>query len=135
MTNCVGPFLLTRLLLPLLVRSGTPNQHARIVNVSSEVHKLIRAQDINLDDFGGKVKSTSVLLSLPVSLYLSIYLFSLSLILSPFSLSSSPSVYLCVICLYLSLSLSLSLSPHPSFPPSPLILQYTSNIFQQILHF
>jgi NAD(P)-dependent dehydrogenase (short-subunit alcohol dehydrogenase family) len=41
MTNFVGPFLLTHLLLPRIITSGTPEAHARIVHVSSEAHQLL----------------------------------------------------------------------------------------------
>lgn len=38
--NYLGHFLLTHLLLPVLKAAGSINQRARIVNVSSCVHKL-----------------------------------------------------------------------------------------------
>lgn len=48
-TNYLSHFLLTSLLMPLLKNAGTPNQCARIVNVSSCAHELgiINFDDIN----------------------------------------------------------------------------------------
>lgn len=46
-TNYLGHCLLTALLLPRLISAGTPKRMARIVNVSSCVHKVAR---INFDD-------------------------------------------------------------------------------------
>lgn len=45
--NYLGHCLLTALLLPRLISAGTPKRMARIVNVSSCVHKMAR---INFDD-------------------------------------------------------------------------------------
>lgn len=49
--NYMGHFLLTHRLLPLLRAGGTVDQRARIVNVSSCVH---RQGVINFDDLHGK---------------------------------------------------------------------------------
>jgi NAD(P)-dependent dehydrogenase (short-subunit alcohol dehydrogenase family) len=49
--NYLGHFLLTHYLLPLLKEGGQEGKNARIVNVSSCVHKL---GNINYDDFHGK---------------------------------------------------------------------------------
>lgn len=48
-TNYLGHFLLTHLLMPLLKRGGTAEEHARIVNVSSCVYTYgkYNFQDIN----------------------------------------------------------------------------------------
>lgn len=48
--NYLGHFLLTHLLYPLLVKAGTENLRARIVNVSSCVHLI---GEINFDDING----------------------------------------------------------------------------------
>uniref|UniRef100_U5ESL3 Putative dehydrogenase with different specificities related to short-chain alcohol dehydrogenase n=1 Tax=Corethrella appendiculata TaxID=1370023 RepID=U5ESL3_9DIPT len=48
--NYVGHFLLTHLLMPLLRAAGTETSNARIINVSSCVHKV---GEINYDDFNG----------------------------------------------------------------------------------
>lgn len=50
-TNYLGHFLLTHLLLPELKAAGSVNQRARIVNVSSCVHKL---GHINFKDIHGE---------------------------------------------------------------------------------
>lgn len=49
--NYLGHFLLTHLLLPELKAAGSNSQRARIVNVSSCVHKL---GHIDFDDIHGK---------------------------------------------------------------------------------
>lgn len=49
--NYIGHCLLTALLLPRLISAGTPKRMARIVNVSSCVHKVAR---INFDDMHGR---------------------------------------------------------------------------------
>lgn len=49
--NYLGHFLLTHLMLPLLKAGGKEGQNARIVNVSSCVHRI---GQINYDDFNGK---------------------------------------------------------------------------------
>lgn len=58
MTNFVGPFLLTHLLMPRLATSGTPDSHSRIINVSSEVHKILPSgknkKDIDWKDLNGQ---------------------------------------------------------------------------------
>jgi NAD(P)-dependent dehydrogenase (short-subunit alcohol dehydrogenase family) len=48
--NFLGHFLLTHLLLPKIKNAGTTEHNARIVNVSSCVHKLT---DINYHDIHG----------------------------------------------------------------------------------
>lgn len=50
--NYLGHCLLTDLLMPRLVSAGTSDRTARIVNVSSVVHK---AGNINFDDLNGKI--------------------------------------------------------------------------------
>ncbi len=50
-TNHLGPFALTGLLLPALVASATPSQRARVVTVSSTVH---RAGRIDFADLYGE---------------------------------------------------------------------------------
>jgi NAD(P)-dependent dehydrogenase (short-subunit alcohol dehydrogenase family) len=47
-TNVLGPFLLTRELLPLLERSGRPGATARIVNVASEMARSLDLSDVEL---------------------------------------------------------------------------------------
>merc|ERR1719316_1684854 len=42
-TNYLGHFRLTGLLLPLLEKCGTPDDPARIVNVSSSMHSFMSA--------------------------------------------------------------------------------------------
>ena len=57
MTNHLGHFLLTSLLLDKLCESGTAEQHTRIVNVSSDVHKILgtgRKGIVDYDDLNGK---------------------------------------------------------------------------------
>lgn len=49
--NYLGHFLLTHLLLPQLKAAGTQDLNARIVNVSSCVHRI---GNINFDDINGK---------------------------------------------------------------------------------
>jgi len=53
-TNYLGHFLLTHILLPVLETSGTPDEPARIVNVSSSAHYLgswMDFEDPNLRNF------------------------------------------------------------------------------------
>lgn len=52
--NYLSHFLLTSLLLPLLEAAGTPEEYARIVNVSSCAHLL---GSINLDDINNKYEN------------------------------------------------------------------------------
>jgi NAD(P)-dependent dehydrogenase (short-subunit alcohol dehydrogenase family) len=47
-TNVLGPFLLTRELLPLLERSGRPGASARVVNVASEMARSLDLSDVEL---------------------------------------------------------------------------------------
>lgn len=48
-TNHLGHFLLTLLLLPALVRTGTPTSPARIVHVSSKLHEFAAGEDLAAD--------------------------------------------------------------------------------------
>lgn len=47
-TNVLGPFLLTRELLPLLERTGRPGASARVVNVASEMARSLDLSDVEL---------------------------------------------------------------------------------------
>jgi NAD(P)-dependent dehydrogenase (short-subunit alcohol dehydrogenase family) len=47
-TNVLGPFLLTRELLPLLERTGRPGATARVVNVASEMAHSLDLSDVEL---------------------------------------------------------------------------------------
>lgn len=49
--NYLGHFLLTQLLWPVLKASSTPDQPARVVNLSSSIHYL---GSINFDDINSK---------------------------------------------------------------------------------
>jgi NAD(P)-dependent dehydrogenase (short-subunit alcohol dehydrogenase family) len=51
-TNALGPFLLTRELLPLLARTGTLRSSARIVNVASEMARSLDLSDVELTQRG-----------------------------------------------------------------------------------
>ena len=46
-TNVVGPYLLTRLLMPLLINAASQSGLARIVNTSSLGHMAIKGDPIN----------------------------------------------------------------------------------------
>ena len=48
-TNHLGHFLLTLLLLPALARTGTPASPARIVHVSSKLHEFAAGEDLAAD--------------------------------------------------------------------------------------
>lgn len=48
-TNVLGPFLLTRLLLPLLTRSGSPDRPSRVAAMGSMSARLVR---VRRDDLG-----------------------------------------------------------------------------------
>ena len=48
-TNHLGHFLLTLLLLPALARTGTPSSPARIVHVSSKLHEFAAGEDLAAD--------------------------------------------------------------------------------------
>ncbi|KAI9350066.1 hypothetical protein DFJ73DRAFT_833003 [Zopfochytrium polystomum] len=53
-TNLLGPMFLTSLLLPAIKKTASANGSARIVNVSSIVHKTVRKGGINLDKANDK---------------------------------------------------------------------------------
>jgi len=52
--NYLGHYLLTTLLHPLLVKSGTPFRPSRVINVSSDGHKFTMSKGLDVDaaDFG-----------------------------------------------------------------------------------
>lgn len=56
--NCFGPVLLTLLLLPLLIKTGTPSEPSRIVNTSSILHKIgkLDFQNINKCKYWSKMR-------------------------------------------------------------------------------
>jgi NAD(P)-dependent dehydrogenase (short-subunit alcohol dehydrogenase family) len=51
-TNVLGPHVLTRELLPLLVRSGKPGAAARVVNVASEMARNLDMTDVEMTQRG-----------------------------------------------------------------------------------